>query len=403
MAGLVANQLLPRSAEGGPSDGLNWLCLIGGAENRTQDRSRHRTRPSRWPFTSQAFLIIDLFLPVRSGDAPDKLGGMNLLTELRLSSRFFKPDHVLALTGFSALRAEFEAKFNEGPWSIDLYDPSDIGWRNRLLAKTKYILECARTSPTFETDLRVVAALPSPELDAVRSLEWSWSDPTQFDDVSYKYNGTFGKGRKVAAVSAPRMGMVAAACLATKLVMSLRPRVLVMTGICAGLRGECEIGDVVLGDPVWDWQMGKYTLDAFEIAPDQIGVSPEISQKVALLKTDVATLTKLWSESPFEKPQTVPRIHIGPSASGSSVLARAETAEAVRVQHRKTTTVDMELYGVYSAVRDISRPRPMAFGLKGVCDHADQYKNDKFQKHASYMSARVLEQFVCRFERELFG
>jgi nucleoside phosphorylase len=198
------------------------------------------------------------------------------------------------------------------------------------------------------------------------------------------------------------MGMVAAASLTTKLITGLRPRFLAMTGMCAGLRGECEIGDVILGDPVWDWQMGKYTLDAFEIAPDQIGVPPEISQKVALLRSDVTNLTKLWTDSPFEKPQVVPRIHVGPAASGSSVLARAETTETVKAQHRKTLAVDMELYGVYSATRDMSRPRPIAFGLKGVCDHADQYKNDKFQKHASYMSAHVLKELVYRFENELF-
>jgi nucleoside phosphorylase len=31
-----------------------------------------------------------------------------------------------------------------------------------------------------------------------------------------------------------------------------RPELLVMTGIAAGVRNSCEIGDVIVADPSWD-------------------------------------------------------------------------------------------------------------------------------------------------------
>jgi CheY-like chemotaxis protein len=82
--------------------------------------------------TQYDLLILDIKLPMRDGDEPDRKGGMTLLTEIALSSRFLRPSHVIALTGFSDLRSDFHAKFNDGHWTIDTYEPSEFGWRDRL-------------------------------------------------------------------------------------------------------------------------------------------------------------------------------------------------------------------------------------------------------------------------------
>jgi CheY-like chemotaxis protein len=132
-------------------------------------------------------LILDIKLPLRKGEDPDRKGGMNLLTEITLSPRFKSPPHVIALTGFEDLRKEFQAKFNNGYWTIDLYDPSDIGWRDRLRARAEYVLKsCAQAAqPSYETDLCIITALDMPELSAVRSLPWGWSPARAFDQISF--------------------------------------------------------------------------------------------------------------------------------------------------------------------------------------------------------------------------
>jgi len=353
-------------------------------------------------------LVLDIMLPLRTEDLPDKRGGITLLEEITHSSRFISPAHVVALTGFEDLRREFEAKFNNGLWAIDIYVPSDLGWRERLKARASYILKSTSQADRLDhkVDLCIVVALASPELDAIRSLPWSWSTAQGFDDVTFLYQGKYeseGEIFTVAALAAPRMGMVAAATLTTKVIRNLRPRMLAMTGICAGVRGTCEIGDVIVADPAWDWQMGKYTQEAFEIAPDMIGLPLELSQRFMQIKEDRQLMFQISEAFSGERPNRLPAIQIGPLASGSAVLADETTAETIKNQHRKLLGVEMELYGVYSAARDSAGPRPLTFGLKGVCDLADHLKNDKFQAYAAYMSARVLAAFAEKYSRQIIG
>ena len=174
-----------------------------------------------------------------------------------------------------------------------------------------------------------------------------------------------------------------------------------MTGICAGLPGSCQLGDVLLADPSWDWQMGKYIKDELQGAPDQIAPPLAITQRFNLLARERAFFISLLEEFDGQKPNQIPTLHAGPLASGSAVLADPATADIVKGQHRKALGVDMELYGVYSAVRDCAGPKPMVIGLKGVCDHADHLKNDTYQKFASYMSAQTLRKFVEQYTQQL--
>ena len=351
-------------------------------------------------------LILDIKLPLRRGEEPDRKGGMNLLTEIALGTRFKSPPHVVALTGFDDLRKEFDAKFNNGYWTIDLYDPSDIGWRDRLKARAAYVLKsCTQAAQGYhKIDLCVITALDMPELSAVRSLPWQWSPPSAFDQISYLYGGSYnsqGEKFSVAAAAAPRMGMVSAGIFAHKVISVLRPRILAMAGICAGVRGSSDIGDLLVADPCWDWQMGRYAEDAFEIAPDQIGAPLEVTQCLTVMRQDRSFLFGTADAFVGEKPPNVPNILIGPVASGSAVLADEGTADTIKGQHRKLLGVDMELYGVYCAARDSSAPRPLTFGIKSVCDFADHRKNDKYQGFAAHMSARVIAAFAERYSKQL--
>jgi len=352
--------------------------------------------------TQYDLLILDINLPMRKTDKEeDKRGGFNLLTEITLSGRFLRPTHVVALTGFEELRREFESKFNNGQWTIDTYDPADLGWRERLIAKIEYITKTlAQVGQSYETDVCVIAALPSPELDAIRSLPVAWSAPDALDAVTFLYRAPLtvqGRTFSLVAAACPRMGMVSAATLTQRIITNLRPRILVMAGICAGVPGACGMGDVLVGDPCWDWQMGKYQREAFEVAPDQIPCPLEISQRFNLLREDRKTLAELAEKFAGDRPDRIPAIICGPIASGSAVLADNATVDIIKKQHRKVVGVDMEMYGMYSAARDTTGPRPLTFGIKSVCDFADHLKNDKHQKFASYMSAQVMYLFFQRY------
>lgn len=346
-------------------------------------------------------VVVDILLPFRRGDDRDPRGGMNLLLEVAKSPRFKKPSHVLALTAYAELRSEFDTKFNLGDWAVDIYDPIDIGWSDRLTARATYIRSTLESSPAFEHDVLVLTALSDPELSEVRKLGWSWEPPCSFDDVSFCYHGVTPTGLSAVAMAAPRMGMVATSSLATKAIAQLRPRLVVMTGICAGLRGKTEIGDVVCASVTWDWQMGKYTKKAFELEPDHIAVDPAIASRAELLGQDSKFMAELWTSYDGEKPKSVPSLHVAPMASGAAVLADGQTLDLVKEQHRKVRAVDMEAYALCAATRVASKPKPRALVMKSVCDHGDHYKNDQYQRYCSRNSARVLDELLRRFGGEL--
>jgi len=348
-------------------------------------------------------LLLDMALPFRVEDVPDQHGGKVLLDELVERNIYVRPLSVVGLTAFEDLQLELGDYFKSKLWTLDLYSASDTGWIERLTAKTKYVLDRAAeiVHPVFQTDVCVITALQSPELDALRRLPWTWGPATSLDEVDYYYEGRFvcnGHSCSVIAAAAPRMGMVASAILGLKLIMRFRPRLLAMIGICAGLKSECNIGDVLVADPAWDWQMGKYRKGVFSAAPDQIDIATAIAERCRLLAGDKEFWFDLHRSYQGAKAEVIPTLRIGPVASGSSVLADGITLAKIKEQqHRKLLGVEMELYGMYAAARDCSPPSPQAFGLKAVSDYANANKDDRFQDYAAHVSAVAFATFCERY------
>lgn len=347
-------------------------------------------------------MILDVALPMRAEDKPDRRGGIRLLEEVVERELYKLPVSVVGLTGFEDLFNEFGEQFHARLWTLERYDSGNTGWADRLKAKAKYILARASqpSNITFGTDICIISALHSPELSALRTLPWNWSSPTSLDEVGYYYRGQFTCPKKnvsVIATAAPRMGMVASALLAAKMIAKFRPRLMAMVGICAGVKGECNVGDVLVADPSWDWQMGKFTKDGFAFAPDQINAPLEVTQKCVQLGDDRQLLFNIREQFTGLRPSNVPVIKVGAVASGSSVLADLAQVSKIKLQHRKLLGIEMEIYGMYAAARDSSPPRPLTFAIKSVCDFADTKKADGFQPYAAHVSAKVFGAFAERY------
>ncbi|SFI61514.1 Nucleoside phosphorylase [Bradyrhizobium sp. Gha] len=204
----------------------------------------------------------------------------------------------------------------------------------------------------------------------------------------------------VCAAAATRMGMVSTALLSAKVIEKLRPKLIVMCGICAGVRGKVDLGDVLLADPAWDFQSGKRVKDrensSFSIAPHQIPVPTKLRIHVEQLRANHASLSRI-AQKFGEEALRIPRILVGPVASGSAVLADGEVIQQIKEQQRDLLGVEMEVYGLYAAAHSSSSPQPQAFALKAVCDFADPDKNDKAQRFAAFTSANVLSLLIERF------
>jgi len=80
-------------------------------------------------------------------------------------------------------------------------------------------------------------------------------------------------------------------------------------------------------------------------------------------------------------------VHLGPMASGASVLAHDRAIEPIVEGHREVIAVEMEAYAVMAAA-DLCGTTPLV--IKSVCDFADAKKSDDWQVYASYTSASYL-------------
>lgn len=384
-------------------------CLVENGVARSQIEIAQAGSGARRILTERKFalLIVDLMIPMWPENEPDRNGGVALLSDMMESDQYKLPDTVIGLTQYDDLREDLAEEFRSLHWSLDLYDPADLGWKDRLGARTRYLVRAAggAASRDYGIDVAIVTALPM-ELKAVRSLEWAWQPAEALDSGTFVYRGTGKSANQFSAVAAcaPRMGMVATALLASKIISTYAPRLLVMTGICAGLRGACEIGDVLLADPCWDYQSGKVKRNVTLISPDQIDVALEVRQRFDLLSEDTAALAKAHEHFRGRKPDRPPTLRIGPVASGSAVLADTATIKEIKDrQHRSLLGVEMEQYGLYCAAKDAGLPRPRAFGLKSVVDFATGAKSDDYQAYGAFISTGVLELFLERYGTEVLS
>jgi nucleoside phosphorylase len=279
-------------------------------------------------------------------------------------------------------------------------------WAEQLKRKVRHILVASRvTGPvTHNCDLCVVVALQDTELKALLRLPWSWDISDIVNDGTIYYKGTYkrnGASKLVYAAASPRMGMTAAAVLTTKMICTFRPQYVAMAGITAGIRGSCEIGDIIAADPSWDYGSGKHHLNngasVFSPAPHQIGLNSLVRGKLGLMCTDFSALAEIREGWRGPKPKSALSMHLGPVASGAAVLQDPSIAADIKQQHRKLVGVEMETYGAFAAVDESPHPQPKAFSLKSVCDFADDMKNDDFQGYAAYTSANALQVFIEKY------
>ncbi|MGV2100551.1 5'-methylthioadenosine/S-adenosylhomocysteine nucleosidase family protein, partial [Rhizobium sp. 21-4511-3d] len=190
-----------------------------------------------------------------------------------------------------------------------------------------------------------------------------------------------------------RVGLVDAAIIASKAINMFSPKVVAMSGICAGVAGHSEIGTLVAGNFAWEYQAGKWSVDDFKMEPYQVHLHPPVLDELELFVAK-DKLGLQFKENTFPDPKT--RHHeivIGPFASGSAVIADPERVKTISEQQRKMAAIDMEMHSIYRAC-DISAERPAFFGAKCVVDLADHNKGDEHHVNGSIISARFVSAFV---------
>lgn len=355
--------------------------------------------------------ILDILLPQYPEDiATSKEYSIDLLNEIRNTNNYNRPKHIVGITSDKSVALEAGRFFLDSTWTIVEYSEMQDEWIGQLKNCAAYIKnqisESKDQKKIYGVDVAIVCALQS-ETRAVLGLEWNWGVSRPIDDVLFVRDGWFlheGKKVSVVAATAPRMGMVSSAILASRIIEKIRPKIITMCGICAGVKEKVSIGDVLFADVSWDFQSGKKVVDKdiakLSVAPHQISADQIIRSHIAELIQDTELMCDIHKNFGLP-PYPIPKIFVGPVASGSVVLADGQTIKEIRSQHRELIGVEMEVYGLYAAATSSSNPRPKVFALKSVCDFADPEKDDEAQKYAAYTSARVLQALMQRYASRL--
>ena len=342
-------------------------------------------------------LILDLMIPKTRLSEPEIDGGQTLLRTIMARSEFLRPTYIVGLTSYDDARDQSEADFNNGLWSILKFDVASSDWMEQLSSKVRYIQSSAEAKATgqdYDYDVAFVCALAKPELAAVLDLDCDWKPLNRSTDPTEYWAGTIkleGKTLRCVACHAAQMGMVATSALVSKVTMAYRPRLVVMTGICAGREGDIQLGDVVVANISWDYGSGKFQSKDGKVlfAPDpaQIALDSMLRKHAEALSNNGDRLDEIRRNYKAGKINSVLNLVVGAMASGAAVRADDGFFDELAAAKRKVVAVEMEAYAVYATAAEMPAPRPLALVVKSVCDFANSSKNDNFHSYAAYSSA----------------
>lgn len=281
----------------------------------------------------------------------------------------------------------------------------------------------------YLTDIAILTALHTPEFAKVKTILSNFSrvrdsEMKSKDDTVY-YRGIIAspdRNISVIAANTADMGMPAATALAMKVIHHFRPKYLVMLGIAAGIKGKTQIGDVLIGEYMWNSGSGKRvkrtiiekgkekTVDDFVPYIHQMQLDSRLSSLFKHLASDKKYLPEIKASFPVpESNKSLAKelkhpisVVIGPFASGAAVIANESVVKEMQSQHGKLIGFDMEAYGVFFAAHHAPGKKATPISIKSVSDFGDSNKNTKNKDfHQTYAAHTSVEYFLQIATNEL--
>lgn len=214
--------------------------------------------------------------------------------------------------------------------------------------------------------------------------------------------GEFKQGSRSVRIVTLRQqekGLTNSAITATKALCTWKPTVAVMTGICAGVKGSVNLGDLVVATQCFEHSSGQ--LRDGEMIPLQNRVStPPWLLNFLMTLTDSKDL-QMQIRNGFSQSipaDAKPTIHYGSMACGPQVIKDSAYIDHLKNREHSLLAIDMESYGISLAASmcsTVSRPIH-SLVVKGVCDFADSAKSDEWHDYCAYASATFVKAVLDR-------
>lgn len=177
--------------------------------------------------------IVDIQLPLRFQDTPKPQGGLELIKELQISTRYNVPLNIIGLTEFDASLQSVSTEFDLHLYSLIKFDRTTDEWVHQLKNHISHIVRAKvstnETEISYEFDLAIICALEGVELRSLFNLPIKWEETIYDADNSRYFTGVFKRGDKevkVVICASGQMGMVAASVLSMKVIDHFRPKYL---------------------------------------------------------------------------------------------------------------------------------------------------------------------------------
>jgi nucleoside phosphorylase len=253
-------------------------------------------------------------------------------------------------------------------------------------------------------DYAIITALEEDEMEKILPMiekEGGTSNSKHLIEYGHVKNKP---AKKIAYASQQATGMVDAAILATELLITFRPKFLIMPGVLGGKPNEAKIGDIILSTKVFTVDKGKLTTEGMSIdepvekQPNTVG--HEKAEKVFKKEMEAVTLsssaiTKIirnrveilnYINNEDQTRRASVNLLCGPIACVRQVIDQEGYFEKYVLEFdRKAIGLEMESYGIARACELVNNGETTPIIVKSVMDNTAD-KVDEAKTYAAWVS-----------------
>lgn len=332
-------------------------------------------------------ILLDLLVPRSGKDNTVEDHHEQLVSTTRdyQSKSFFTP--AIVLTRYTEKSEDFVYDLNKV--DINVIPFNDHGeWKEALK------LKLLAAQPKQKYEFVIVCALDK-EIAAFDGLTDTWGPVKTISGLVCRevqidaYKGVI--------VRAHRMGLVAAAVVATMALDHFEPRLICMSGICGGVPGESGIYDLLVTQICHQHDAGKWSNTGFKSEHYDVQLDVDVRNKLIEICSDAGLkefLLEGLNAGKSELPDGMERLTCNvqtdaSTSSGSAVIAEDGKTSSLTSGQRKLAGFDMEIYSIFEAARHAAN-KPAFFAAKAVVDDGGMNKGDQFHRIGCLLSAKFV-------------
>ena len=353
-------------------------------------------------------MILDLFIPTKCGlkDAKPE-NARDFLDYIKAEDEVYKPFFVIGNSAWEDA-GNYNEYFVNHLYYLLRYNEIDDGWMDALKGKILYFDQLKKkiqTDSRYDYDVAFVLALPMEFEEVIGVNGYKWEKHDEYDPTTVYYTTTITNKKnrrlRIVAAYADQMGMTASAMLTAKLIYTFHPKYVIMTGICATVDNDIEIGDILVFDQSWNGGSGKLK-DGKKKEPLFLPdfhyevLEPKLKTIVLEYSRDRKYLNQLKQgfKYPQGKPKTEINLHCVDVTSVPAVTQSSTIVDMLKGKARKLGGLEMEGYGVYYAAKHSIENPPTPIVIKAAADRADAHKADNYQQYCAFISACFAFQLI---------